>query len=60
MNMIKILAIHEARTEHAKEVRKQTGTNDYRDKAILFRDSFLMQCIGTCHTKDNLIAFRYE
>lgn len=42
MNMIKILAIHEARTEHAKEVRKQTGTNDYRDKAIFFRDSFLM------------------
>ena len=58
--MIKILAIHEARTEHAKEVRKQTGTNDYRDKSIFFRDSFLMQCIGTFQTKDNLIAFRYE
>lgn len=55
-----MLAIHEARTEHAKEVRKQTGTNDYRDKAIFFRDSFLMQCIGTFHTKDNLLAFRYE
>ena len=60
MSMIKILAIHEARTEHAKEVRKQTGTNDYRDKAILFRDSLLMQCIGTFHTKDNLLAFCYE
>ena len=60
MNMIKILAIHEARTEHAKEVRKQTGTNDYRDKSIFFRESFLMQCIGTFQTKDNLLAFRYE
>ena len=58
--MIKVLAIHEARTEHAKEVRKHTGTNDYGDKAILFRASFLMQCIGTFHTKDNLIAFSYE
>ena len=58
--MIKILAIHEAKTEHAKEVRKQTGTNNYSDKAIFFRDSFLMQCIGTFHTKDNLLAFRYE
>ena len=58
--MIKILAIHEARTEHAKEVRKQTGANDYRDKAIFFRDSLLMQCIGTFQTKDNLLAFRYE
>ena len=58
--MIKILAIHEARTEHDKEVRKKTGTNDYRDKAILFRDSLLMQCISTFHTKDNLIAFSYE
>ena len=56
MSMIKILAIHEARTEHAKEVRKQTGTNDYRDKAIFFRDSFLMQCIGTFRTKDNLLC----
>lgn len=60
MNMIKILAIHEARTEHAKEVRKQTGTNDYRDKAIFFRDNHLMQCIGTFHTKDNLLAFSFE
>lgn len=58
--MIKILAIHEARTEHAKKVRKQTGTNDYRDKTIFFRDNHLMQCIGTFHTKDNLLAFSYE
>lgn len=60
MSMIKILAIHEARTEHAKEVRKQTDTNDYRDKAIFFRDNHLMQCIGTFQTKDNLLAFSYE
>lgn len=58
--MIKILAIHEARTEHAKEVRKQASTNDYRDKAIFFRDNHLMQCIGAFHTNDNLLAFRYE
>lgn len=60
MNMIKILTIQEARIEHAKEVSRQTGTNDYRDKAIFFRDNHLMQCIGTSHTKDNLLAFRYE
>lgn len=44
----------------ASQQYKQAGTNDYRDKAIFFRDSFLMQCIGTFHTKDNLLAFRYE
>lgn len=60
MNMIKILAIQEARTLHAKEVRRQTGTNDYRDKTVFFRDSLLMQCIGTFHTKDNLLTFSYE
>ena len=58
--MIKILAIQEARTEHAKEVRRQTGTNDYRDKAVFFRDSPLMQCIGTFRTKDNLVVYSYD
>ena len=58
--MIKILAIHEARTAHAKEVRKRTGSNDYRDKAIFFRESHLMQCIGASLTKDNLLAFSFD
>ena len=67
MNMIKILAIQEARTEHAKEVRRQTGTNDYRDKAIFFRDNDLMQCIGSYISnaissiaKDFMIIIKYE
>lgn len=52
--------IHEARTEHAKAVRRRTGTNDFRDKEWHLRQGRMMQCIGTFLTTDNLIAICYE
>lgn len=54
--MLNIHLIHEARTEHAKVVRRLTGTNDFRDKEWHLRQGCLMQCIGTFLTIDNLIA----
>lgn len=51
-----ILLIQETRTEHAKTVRRQTGSNDFRDKEIHLRKSDVMQCVGTFLTKDNLLC----
>ena len=54
--MLNIHLIHEARTEHAKAVRRLTGTNDCRDKEWYLRNGCEMQCVGTSLTTDNLIA----
>ena len=58
--MLNIHLIHEARTEHAKAVRRLTGTNDFRDKEWHLRQGCVMQCIGTFLTTDNLIAICYD
>lgn len=58
--MLNIHLIHEARTEHAKAVRRSTGTNAFRDKKWHLRQGCLMQCIGTFLTTDNLITMIYE
>lgn len=58
--MLNIHLIHEARTEHAKAVRRLIGTNDFRDKEWHLRKGCLMQCIGTFLTTDNLIVLCYE
>lgn len=58
--MRNIYLIHEARTEHAKAVRRRTGTNDFRDKEWHLRQGCWMQCIGTFLTTDNLIAICYD
>lgn len=58
--MRNIYLIHEARTEHAKAMRRKTGTNDFRDKEWHLRHGKFGQCIGTSLTTDNLIAICYE
>ena len=58
--MLNIYLIHEARTEHAKAVRRLTGTNDFRDKEWHLRKGYVMQCVGTSLTTDNLIAICYD
>lgn len=58
--MLDIHLIYEARTEHAKAVRRLTGTNDFRDKVWHLRQGCLMQCVGTSLTTDNLIAICFE
>lgn len=58
--MLNIHLIHEARTEHAKTVRRLTGTNGFRDKEWLLRQGCLMQCIGTSLTTDNMVLITYD
>ena len=58
--MLNIHLINEARTEHAKAVRRLTGTNDFRDKEWYLRHGCVMQCVGTSLTTDNLIAICYD
>lgn len=58
--MLRVLLIHEARTEHAKAVRRLTGTNDYRDKEWHLCLGNVMQCLGTFLTTDNLLCLCYE
>ena len=58
--MRNIYLIHESRTEHAKAVRRHTGTNDFRDKEWHLRQGCIMQCIGTFLTTDNLMTILYE
>lgn len=51
--------MRERRTEHAKMVRRKTGTNDFRDKQASLLPPDVMQCIGTFLTAGNLIAVCY-
>ena len=58
--MLDIYLIHEARTEHAKAVRRLTGTNDFRDKEWHLRQGYVMQCVGTSLTTDNMVLIIYD
>lgn len=58
--MYRVLLIRESRTEHAKMVRKLTGTNDFRDKRIDLLGGGIIPCIGTTLTTDNLLTQCYE
>lgn len=44
------------RTEHAKAVRRRTGTNDFQDKEWVLVTDGIIRCIGTTLTKDNAIC----
>ena len=50
------LIVREVRTEEAKKQRRETGSNDFRDKTIEFIESDVANCIQTGLTKDNLIV----
>ena len=55
-----VLLVYEHRTEHAKAVRRRTGSNDFRNKQWVLRIREVMQCVGTCFTADNLVAIEFE
>lgn len=58
--MQRIYLTQEYRTEHAKAVRRATGTNRFRDKRRRLRPGSVMPCVGACLTADNLVAQVYE
>lgn len=51
-----VIVSKEVRTEKAKKNRKNTGSNDFRDKEIEFREQEFMNTITTSLTNDHLIG----
>lgn len=45
----------EVRTEHAKSVRRATGTNDFRDKEIFVYAAIVMPTVCATLASDNLL-----
>ena len=58
--MFRYLQMHEARTAHARMVRRLTGTNDYRDKEIHFRMCGFTQCLSTSQVIDNMVCYQFR
>lgn len=48
----------ERRTEEAKAQRRQTGSNDFRGKELVFKPADVMNCLQTGLTNDNLIMVK--
>ncbi len=44
------------RTERARQMRRLTGTNGFRDKKLIFEESSVMPTICTIQTIENCIA----
>ena len=54
-NYIQIVALTEARTQEAKQIRKETGTNPKRAKELIERLDGKIGALLTSHTNDNLV-----
>ena len=54
------ILFRECRTEHAKAVRRATGTNDFRDKTIATMPPLVMPALCTMATSDNLVMEIYQ
>jgi DNA (cytosine-5)-methyltransferase 3A len=55
-NYIQIVALTEARTQEAKQIRKETGTNPKRAKELIERTDGKIGAILTSQTPDNLVS----
>jgi len=56
MDLIKIVALTEVRTDAAKQIRKETGTNPKRAKELIERTDGKIGAILTSQTPDNLVS----
>jgi len=54
-NAVEIVALTEVRTEQAKQIRRQTGTNPKREKELVERTDGKIGALLTSQTPDNLI-----
>lgn len=54
-NYIKIAGLTEVRTQEAKQIRKETGTNPKRAKELILRTDGKIGAILTSQTRDNLV-----
>lgn len=55
-NAVEIVGLTEVRTEEAKQIRKETGTNPKRAKELVERTDGKTGAILTSQTNDNLVA----
>jgi DNA (cytosine-5)-methyltransferase 3A len=55
-NYIKIVGLTEVRTQEAKQIRKETGTNPKRAKELILRTDGKIGAILTSQTRDNLVS----
>jgi len=55
MDLIQIVALTEVRTDAAKQIRKETGTNPKRAKELVERTDGKIGALLTSHTNDNLV-----
>ena len=55
-NYIKIAGLTEVRTQEAKQIRKETGTNPKRSKELVERTDGKIGAILTSQTPDNLVS----
>lgn len=55
-NYIKIAGLTEVRTQEAKQIRKETGTNPKRAKELMLRTDGKIGAILTSQTPDNLVS----
>ena len=55
-----VMVSKEVRTDESKELRKLTGTNDFRGKKIEFREQDFANTITTSLTKDHLLKMDYK
>jgi len=55
-NPVEIVALTEVRTQEAKQVRKETGTNPKRAKELIERSDGKIEALLTSQTNDNLVS----
>jgi DNA-cytosine methyltransferase len=62
-NAVEIVGLTEVRTQEAKQIRKETGTNPKRAKELILRTDGKIGAILTSQTPDNLVIsmdYRYD
>jgi DNA (cytosine-5)-methyltransferase 3A len=59
-NAVEIVGLTEVRTEEAKRIRKETGTNPKRAKELAERTDGKTGALLTSQTNDNLVEIKYQ
>lgn len=57
--MARYVMLRRVRTEEAKRIRRETGTNSFRDKLLTYGSERVASTVTTVTSKDCLILVRY-
>lgn len=58
--MARYVMLRYIRTEQAKRIRRETGTNSFRDKILTYGSELVASTVTTAINKDGLILVTYE